>query len=157
MRMRREATLLQTWRLSCLVLVMTLPSCVLELRPVAQPPLITSFTVNGKALDEGSGPIITSPNKLQVEVSVSSQAPLTEIRLLRARVGESYTVLSSCKASPCRYDWNVTVADNGVYCLAVEAEDERGATGSVPYRKSLAIAIPAITTLLAPSALTCQP
>jgi hypothetical protein len=126
------------------LLLLTLTACVFELRPIAQPPLISGFTINGKALDENAGPIITAPGKLDIEVLVSSQAPIKRIDILRARagLGEAYTVLGSCKASPCSYEWNVTSADNGAYCIAVEAEDERGSVGSVPYKNSVAIVIP---------------
>jgi hypothetical protein len=140
---------------------LALTGCVFELRPIAQPPLISGFTLNGKALDENAGPIISAPSKLQLEVLVSSQAPLKRIDILRAKagLGEAYTVLGSCKASPCRYEWNVTAADNGAYCIAVEAEDERGSVGSVPYKNSLAILIPTPQppAQLGPTAaLTCQ-
>jgi hypothetical protein len=135
-----------------------LTACVFEVRPIAQPPLITGFTVNGKALDENAGPIVSAPSKLTFEVLVTSQASLERVDILRARAGEAYTVLGSCEASPCRYEWNVTAADNGAYCIAVEAEDERGAVGSVPYRNSLAIVIPTAqaSRLETAAALTCQ-
>jgi hypothetical protein len=142
------------------LLLLVLTACVLELRPIAQPPLISGFTINGKALDENAGPIITAPGKLEVKVTVTSQAPLRRIDILRARagLGEAYTVLGSCEASPCRYEWNVTAADNGAYCVAVEAEDERGAVGSVPYKNSVAIVIPTLQAMrLEPTAsLICQ-
>jgi hypothetical protein len=145
--------------LLCLALVFSLTACVFELRPIAQPPLISGFTINGKALDENAGPIISAPSKLTIEVLVSAQAPLKRIDILRARagLGEAYSVLGSCDASPCRYEWNVTSADNGAYCIAVEAEDERGSVGSVPYKNSVAIMIPTATVVLEPTAaLTCQ-
>jgi hypothetical protein len=139
---------------------LTLTGCVFEFRPIAQPPLISGFTINGKALDENAGPIITAPGKLDIEVLVSSQAPIKRIDILRARagLGEAYTVLGSCDASPCSYEWNVTSADNGAYCIAVEAEDERGAVGSVPYKNSVAIVIPTAQAIsLEPTAsLICQ-
>jgi hypothetical protein len=143
------------------VLGLTLTACVFEIRPIAQPPLISGFTINGKALDENAGPIVSAPSQLQFEVLVSSQAPLKRIDILGAKagLGEAYTVLGSCEASPCRYEWNVTAADNGAYCIAVEAEDERGSVGSVPYKNSLAIMIPTATSAvrLGPTAaLTCQ-
>jgi hypothetical protein len=140
------------------LLVFLLAACVFELRPIAQPPLISGFTINGKALDENAGPIITAPGKLEIEVIVTSQAPLRRVDILSARagLGEAYTVLGSCEASPCRYEWSVTSADNGAYCVAVEAEDERGAVGSVPYKNAVAIMIPTAQALrLEPAALTC--
>jgi hypothetical protein len=140
------------------LLVFVLTACVFELRPIAQPPLISGFTINGKALDENAGPIITAPGTLTVEVLVASQAPLKRVDILSARggLGEAYTVLGSCEASPCRYEWDVTSADNGAYCIAVEAEDERGAVGSVPYKNAVAIMIPTSSALrLEPAALTC--
>jgi hypothetical protein len=159
--MKREAVLFKTKTLFilCAGLIFPLTACVFELRPIPQPPLISGFTINGKALDENAGPIVSAPGTLQFEVMVSSQAPLRRIDILRARagLGEAYTLLGSCEASPCRYEWSVTSADNGAYCIAVEAEDERGSVGSVPYKNALAIVIPTMSALLEPSAaLTCQ-
>jgi hypothetical protein len=164
--MKREAALSKSEKqtgsrvfLLWLVLVFSLTACVFEFRPIAQPPLISGFTINGKALDENAGPIISAPSKLTIEVLVSAQAPLKRIDILRARagLGEAYTLLGSCDASPCRYEWNVTSADNGAYCIAVEAEDERGSVGSVPYKNSVAIMIPTAAVVLEPTAaLTCQ-
>jgi hypothetical protein len=136
-----------------------LTACVFEIRAIPQPPLISSFTINDKALDENAGPIISAPGKLTLEVVVTSQAPLKRVDFLRARAGlnEAYTVIGSCETSPCRYEWTVTAADNGAYCIAVEAEDERGSVGSVPYKNALAIVIPTSAALLQPAApLTCQ-
>ncbi len=159
--MKREAALAKMVSrfLGLGILVLFLSACVFELRPIAQPPLISGFTINGKALDENAGPIISAPSKIMIEVLVTSQAPLKRIDLLRARagLGEAYTLLGSCDASPCRYEWAVTAVDNGAYCIAVEAEDERGSVGSVPYKNSLAIMIPTASALLEPTAaLTCQ-
>lgn len=140
------------------LLVLILTACVFELRPIAQPPLISGFTINGKALDENAGPIITAPGTLTIEVLVTSQAPIKRIDILRARagLGEAYTVLGSCETSPCRYEWDVTSADNGAYCIAVEAEDERGAVGSVPYKNAVAIMIPTAQAIrLEPASLIC--
>ncbi len=158
--MKREAMLFTKDSRLLLVafLLLTLTACVFDIRPVAQPPLISGFTINGKALDENAGPIISAPSKLTIEVLVSAQAPLKRIDILRARagLGEAYTVLGSCEASPCRYEWNVTAADNGAYCIAVEAEDARGSVSSVPYKNSVAIVIPGAAALrLEPAALTC--
>ncbi|MGL4611521.1 MAG: hypothetical protein ACRCYY_17880 [Trueperaceae bacterium] len=121
-----------------------LTSCVIDLRPVAQPPLISSFTINGKSLDENAGPIISAPGQLIFKAVVSAQAPLTRITILGAKAGtgQPYNELGGCKDSPCRYEWNVTAADNGAYCIVVEAEDERGSVSTVPYKNSLAIVIP---------------
>jgi hypothetical protein len=141
------------------LLMASVTACVIDLRPIPQPPLITSFNINGKALDENAGPIISVPGTLTVEAVISSQAPLKRIDFLRARAGtgEAYSAFGSCDASPCRYEWNVTVADNGAYCVAVEAEDERGSVGSVPYKNAVAIVIPGADALLEPAAaLTCQ-
>lgn len=157
--MKREATSLGPKLLLCVVFMLSLSACVFDIRPIPQPPLISSFTVNGKALDENAGPIISAPGKLTFEVVVTSQAPLKRIDFLRARagLGEAYSVLGSCEKSPCRYEWTVTSADNGAYCIAVEAEDERGSTGSVPYKNALAIVIPTSALRLEPTAsLTCQ-
>ncbi len=159
--MKREAVFYQIKRrlFLCALLIFSLTACVIDLRPIPQPPLIAGFTVNGKALDENAGPIISAPGQLIFEVIVSAQAPLKRIDILRARagLGEGYSVLGSCDASPCRYEWSVTSADNGAYCIAVEVEDERGSVGSVPYKNALAIIIPTTSALVEPAAvLTCQ-
>lgn len=158
--MRREAAFfkIQRYAFVCVFLVF-LTACVIDLRPIPQPPLISSFTINGKALDENAGPIISEPGVLKIEVVISAQAPLKRIDFLRARagMGEAYSLIGSCDASPCRYEWNVTEADNGAYCIAVQAEDERGSVGSVPYRNAVAIVIPTSPVpMQSAQALTCR-
>jgi hypothetical protein len=145
--------------LSVFATLVFLTACVFDIRAIPQPPLISSFTINGKALDENAGPIISAPGKLTFEVVVSAQAPLKRVDFLSSPAGQgaAYTLLGSCETSPCRYEWHVTAADNGAYCIAVEAEDERGSVGSVPYKNALAIVIPTSAVFLQPAAsLICQ-
>jgi hypothetical protein len=127
------------------VLAFALPLLLVVACETAEPPpaapVVEGLSVNGVELRDGYGPIIVVPMTLELRTEVRSSRALAEVRLLLERHGDEATVLQRCTTAVCRVSWRVTVADNGVYSFAVEAEDVRGASVRLPFRNALAIAI----------------
>lgn len=125
------------------VLAGLLSACSLSLgNDEKQPsaPVIKAFTINGADLDDNYGLIITEPQTLDLRAEVSSSSPLVKVEIV-AKTGDTTTTLQTCEGTPCTYAWPVNAADNGIYSFVITAEDDRGASVSLPFQNTLAIEI----------------
>jgi hypothetical protein len=124
------------------IFLLLLSACQFE-TPDKQPnaPAVEQFTINGVAASDHQGPIITFATTVTIEAVARSQEPLERISILAEKNGADSRQLSECDRSPCRFAWEVTAADNGIYSFTVEAKDSRGALSLVPFSNALAIDI----------------
>ena len=130
-------------------LMVLLPACQFELgEPAAgtgvpQAPVVDRLSLNGDSLLENNGPIITERPEAALELVAEARAEgeLSRVTIRVKRNDEDYRQLTECAESPCRFDWTVSAADDGVYSFLVEAEDARGGVTQLPYRNVLVVRI----------------
>ena len=136
-----------------LLILLFLAGCVTVPQPEPNTgPVLESFKINEREVTSGYGPIIGQSGQLVLLAKASSSSNLSSLSIERKKHGENNVLLTTCVASPCEFDWDISKADNGVYSFFVTIIDSEGVTLKVPFTDSLSIDIenaePAAETIL---------